>query len=177
MNSADVNVSGSAMTTSTIAGRIRMRADGGYPGITFNVGNGTAATDLLVYTAAITTFSPAGLGIIKTGAGRMDLTGANTYTGGTTINANGGTLNFNMAAWEAEHTRYAISVGSNSTLGLNVTSGLNYTGNISGAGTIQNNGGNWAYFNGAAAGQFSGFTGTFLESGGNSRFESGGNVP
>jgi autotransporter-associated beta strand protein len=69
--------------TATIGGRIRMRADGGAPGITFNVADGTAATDLLV-SAAITEAS-GGRSITKTGAGTMVLSGANNYTGTTTV--------------------------------------------------------------------------------------------
>ncbi|MCB1131771.1 MAG: autotransporter-associated beta strand repeat-containing protein, partial [Verrucomicrobiae bacterium] len=70
--------------TATIAGRIRMRNEGGYPGITFTVADGPATTDLLV-SAAITEAS-AGLGITKAGAGTMKLAGANTFTGTTAVN-------------------------------------------------------------------------------------------
>jgi fibronectin-binding autotransporter adhesin len=69
--------------TATIGGRIRMRADGGAPGITFIVADGAAATDLLV-SAAITEAS-GGRSITKTGAGTMVLSGANNYTGTTTV--------------------------------------------------------------------------------------------
>lgn len=86
-NAANVTTNASA-DTATIGGRIRMRADGGYPGITFNVADGAAATDLLV-SAAVTQAS-AGLGVIKSGAGTMELSGANSYSGSTVVN--GGTL-------------------------------------------------------------------------------------
>ncbi len=75
-------------TTATIAGRIRMRNDNSYPGITFDVAEGAAATDLLV-SAAITEAS-GGLGITKSGPGTMMLTGSNNYTGQTMVTA--GTL-------------------------------------------------------------------------------------
>ena len=74
--------------TATIAGRIRIRGDSGYAGPTFNVADGAAATDLLV-SAAVTEAS-AGLGIFKSGTGKMVLTGSNSYSGVTTVNA--GTL-------------------------------------------------------------------------------------
>jgi autotransporter-associated beta strand protein len=76
--------------TATIAGRIRMRGDGGATGISFNVANGAAASDLLV-SAAVTEAS-GGLGITKSGAGTMVLSSvANNYSGVTTIE--GGVLN------------------------------------------------------------------------------------
>lgn len=71
--------------TATIGGRIRMRADGGYAGLVFDVSDGATATDLLV-SAAITEAS-GGLGLTKSGAGALALTGANGYTGHTVVNA------------------------------------------------------------------------------------------
>ena len=52
---------------------------------TFNVSNGTDDVDLLISAQISNTAS-----IAKTGAGTMELTGANTYSGGTTLNT--GTL-------------------------------------------------------------------------------------
>ena len=74
--------------TATIGGRIRIRGDAGYTAVSFNVADGAAATDLLV-SAAITEASP-GLGITKSGSGKMTLTGSNNQSGATTVNA--GTL-------------------------------------------------------------------------------------
>lgn len=74
--------------TATIGGRIRIRGDGDYAAVSFNVEDGAAATDLLV-SAAVTEAS-AGRGITKSGAGKMVLTGTNNYSGTTTVNA--GTL-------------------------------------------------------------------------------------
>jgi autotransporter-associated beta strand protein len=71
--------------SATIGGRIRIRADGDYSGVSFNVEDGAAATDLLV-SAAVTEAS-AGRGITKFGAGNMTLTGSNNYSGTTTVNA------------------------------------------------------------------------------------------
>ena len=70
--------------TATIAGRIRIRNDGGETGIVFNVADGDAATDLLV-SAGIGQYS-GNMGITKNGAGLMALTGTNTYGGDTTVN-------------------------------------------------------------------------------------------
>lgn len=71
--------------TATIAGRIRMRSDNAYSGITFHVADGLAANDLHV-SAAVTEASP-GMGITKTGAGTMLMTGQTTYTGVTRVQA------------------------------------------------------------------------------------------
>lgn len=67
----------------TIAGRIRMRADGGYPGIHFQVADGASADDLLV-NASVTEAS-GGLGLSKSGDGRMTLAGPNNFTGAIDI--------------------------------------------------------------------------------------------
>lgn len=79
-------------TTSTIAGRLHLRNDNGNTNVVFTVEDGAAATDLLI-SAAIT--QNAAVGITKTGAGVMSLSGANTYSGVTTINA--GTLHLDNA--------------------------------------------------------------------------------
>lgn len=86
-NRTSVNTLASS-STATIGGRIRIRGDNGYTAVSFNVADGAAATDLIV-SAAITEAS-AGLGITKSGAGKMTLTGSNNQTGLTTVNA--GTL-------------------------------------------------------------------------------------
>jgi autotransporter-associated beta strand protein len=99
--------------TATIAGRIRMRPDGGYTGITFTVNDGAAATDLLV-SAAITEVWGS-LGITKSGAGNLVLTGNNSYSGGTVVG--GGTLSVGTLG----------NIGS-AWLALDNTSTLRYTG-------------------------------------------------
>jgi autotransporter-associated beta strand protein len=111
-----VNTNASA-SSATIGGRIRMRADGGATGITFNVADGAAASDLLV-SAAITEAS-GGQGIIKNGAGTMTITGVSNYTGGTTIN--GGVLEVGSV------TGATSNIGSQ-WLALDNTSTLRFTG-------------------------------------------------
>ena len=110
--------------TATIGGRIRMRSDIGYTGISFNVADGAAATDLLV-SAAITEAS-GGLGITKSGAGTMTLSGSNSYTGATSVSA--GRLLVNGSTASAS----ALSVASGATLGG--------TGTVGGPITIQSGG-------------------------------------
>lgn len=101
-------------TASTIAGRIRMRSDGGATGVSFNVANGEASSDLLV-TAAITEAS-GGLGITKNGAGTMRLTGYNTYSGGTTVNEGRLEVHGGSGGWGL--IRGAVTVNSGATLAI-----------------------------------------------------------
>ena len=95
-NASTVNTFASA-NSATISGRINLRNDGGYTTAVFNVQEGAAATDLLV-SAAMTQSDP--VGITKNGAGTMELSGVNSYTGNTTVNdgallvSGGGSLNF-----------------------------------------------------------------------------------
>jgi autotransporter-associated beta strand protein len=103
--------------TATIAGRIRMRPDGGAPGIPFTVADGAAAADLLV-SAAITEVWGS-LGITKSGAGTMVLAGNNSYSGGTVVG--GGALSVGTVADGASN------IGS-AWLALDNTSTLRYTG-------------------------------------------------
>jgi autotransporter-associated beta strand protein len=62
-----------------------------------------------------------GVSIVKSGGSTWRLAGANTYTGGTTINADGGTLVANVTTTQNGLGTGAVSVGSNSTLLLNNT--------------------------------------------------------
>lgn len=82
-NRTSVNATGD--NTSTIAGRINIRGDNGYTGISFNISDGASVTDLLV--SAPITEASGGLGITKSGAGTMALSGVNSYSGATTIDA------------------------------------------------------------------------------------------
>ena len=121
-NRVDVHVGAAATNTAEIGGRIRIREDGGYAGITFNVGNGSAATDLLV-SAAITEAS-AGRGITKSGSGTMVLSGTNSYTGATTVN--GGTLSLTT---RSIGNSAAVVLAAGATLNLNF-SGSDVVGSL-----------------------------------------------
>ena len=76
--------------TAVISSGLNLRLSGNY--LTFNVAAGTTGgADLLVSGAIIQGSNNSGVdGIVKTGAGMMNLTAANTYGGPTTVNA--GTL-------------------------------------------------------------------------------------
>ncbi|MEX1049150.1 MAG: autotransporter-associated beta strand repeat-containing protein [Akkermansiaceae bacterium] len=75
-------------TTATVSSRIMIRPDYGSPTLVFNVADGTAATDLLI-SGVVKQSIPSG-NLVKTGAGTLELSAQNTYTGNTTVEA--GTL-------------------------------------------------------------------------------------
>ena len=84
--------------------------------IDFNVGDGAQASDLLV-SGVISS----GNGLSKSGAGTMTLSGANTYTGATTISA--GTLQLGDGSTTGTlSASSAISVGSGATFAVNRSS-------------------------------------------------------
>jgi autotransporter-associated beta strand protein len=107
-------------TSAVIGGRIRLRNDNGYSGISFDVADGAAATDLLV--SAAVTEAAGGLGVTKSGTGTMMLAGENSYTGPTVVN--GGTVMLRDGDWVtgnpsgAGGATGAITVGSSGTLSL-----------------------------------------------------------
>lgn len=114
-------------SSAVIGGRVWMRADNGYSGISFNVEDGAAASDLLV-SAAVTEAS-GGMGITKSGAGTMALTGVNSYSGVTTLS--GGVVN--AATFANNGTTSSLGVGTGDTdgnsIGLLFRGGtLQYTG-------------------------------------------------
>ena len=69
---------GASDTQATISGNVNL----GAANRTINVADGGAATDMLI--SAVVTGDP-GVGIIKTGAGRLELTGANTFSGAAVV--------------------------------------------------------------------------------------------
>lgn len=105
-----VTTLGSA-SQATIASKMTIRN-----AVTFDVADGTAATDLLISGQIV----GAG-GFTKTGTGTLTLTNTNTYTGGTTVSA--GTLLVNNTAGSGVGTG-DVTVGSGATLGGSGTIGL-----------------------------------------------------
>ncbi len=83
---------------------------------TFNVSAGTTGGADLVVTSAITQ-DGGPYGITKAGAGLMQVTGASTYSGGTTIN--GGILQLGSAAATLGANTGALTVGVGAELDLN----------------------------------------------------------
>jgi autotransporter-associated beta strand protein len=85
---------------------------------TLTIGDGAAAHDLTITAALVDGATPGGL--IKTGAGTLALTGANTYTGNTTVS--GGTLSLGTATLSDTGT---VDVATSAS--LNLTHGLTDT--------------------------------------------------
>ena len=80
-NYTNLNTLASA-DTATVSGPLNLRGDGGYTTMAVDVADGAATTDLLISG----NISGASMNITKSGAGTMELSGANSYSGTTTVN-------------------------------------------------------------------------------------------
>jgi len=107
-NYTNLNTLASA-DTATVSGPLNLRGDGGYTTMAVNVADGAAATDLLI-SGNITQGGT--MGITKTGAGTMELSGTGSYTGATTVS--GGTLVLSGASFSSP----SINVNATGTLAL-----------------------------------------------------------
>ena len=104
---------------STISANLNIRLNNAANNLTFNVGSGTTSDgiDLLVSGIISSTGGADALGgIIKTGAGRMVLSGANTFTGGLTIQA--GTVKLSTVATAAGAGTVTLGVAGDATSGI-----------------------------------------------------------
>jgi autotransporter-associated beta strand protein len=159
-----ITVNASA-ASSTISGVLWFVGSAAGPTTTFNVADGAATDDLVVSATIVDHAGFEGqMALVKSGAGKMVLSGANTYTGATRIS--GGTLQLsggnnrlatatavtldNVAGAVLDLNNYSQQIGSLSgggTSGGNVTLGsgtltvgnatsTSYSGIISGAGGL-----------------------------------------
>jgi len=141
-----VTVSGSSASAFTTVGSgtqfINLGDLGSSTGsTTFNVADATtsSAADLVVSTKLGNEPFGGAAGLNKTGAGTMTLTAANTYTGGTAVNA--GTLQF--ASGSLDSTAYVGLVNSTLQWAAGNTDGLNKIYIFNGTtGTLDTNGNN-----------------------------------
>ena len=119
---------------------------------------GAAATLSAGIDNATTTFSgtlqngPGALGLLKSGTGTLTLSGTNTYTGPTTVNA--GTLQAGSSGGLSASSDFTV----NSTLDLNGFS--NAIGSLAGSGIVSNNGGAVATLSAGSDGASTTFSGT-----------------
>ncbi len=137
-------------------------------GTVFNVGVSGASPDLDVQGTLIHGTSQADTGIIKQGAGTMQLDGINTYTGPTTISAGTLTINSGSLLGGANGT-YAGLITNNGTLNYNNSASQIFSGAITGTGAINVNAGTLTL---AGADTYSGAT--TVASGANLTVVSGG---
>jgi fibronectin-binding autotransporter adhesin len=128
--------------TAVIQSGLNVRLAAASSSLTFNVAQGAApgGIDLLV-SGAISSGGPYGGhgGIIKTGPGVIELSAANTYDGGTTVN--GGTLTI-AGTGSLGGGNYAgtISIAAGAVLNVNSSRTQYWTGTIYGYGTLQQSG-------------------------------------
>jgi len=137
-------------TTTINAGTLQLgngTTDGSITNTVSVTNNGTLAYNLAADQTAPYPVSGTG-NITKTGAGALTLTGANTYAGGTSLNA--GVINL---AGNGTLGTGAIAVGTGTT--LNINKNLALTNTVTGGGAIVNTG---TLTN---TGDFSSFTGSF----------------
>jgi autotransporter-associated beta strand protein len=121
---------------STISGTLNSRNAQPNNLIPFNVADGTASPDLVV--SAVINNNQTGVGIVKTGAGTMSLTGANTFNGGTIVS--NGVLQFSGSGGAAGTVQNsAITVMSGAELDCNTGDALGYgvTGLLTIGGTLK----------------------------------------
>jgi autotransporter-associated beta strand protein len=131
-----------AATQATISLRISNNSAGA---LTTTVADGAAAIDL-----GISAVIAGAQGLIKAGSGTLNLTGANTYSGGTTVNqgtltiGTGGTLGAVTAALSVNNT----NTGAGTDAALNLATSVNSTtGSLSGTIAVPSSGVNTATIN------------------------------
>lgn len=107
-------------TTSTISGvKLNMRQNNG---LTLNVADGAAATDLEISSVISSTAGFSNNNLIKSGAGTLSLTGVNTYTGATTVSGGKLVLPAGSSIGTAGSGRVTVSSSTLSLEGGSLTS-------------------------------------------------------
>ncbi len=136
----------------TLAGNTTLGTEGG--ALSGNISSGAAGTQTLTFgtgnstgNATLSGILGGGTGtiaLVKTQAGTVTLTGANTFTGGTTLNTNSGTLSARINTTQTALGTGAVSVGAGSTLVLDNVNTANSTlvtvsNAVTGTGTVRLN--------------------------------------
>jgi fibronectin-binding autotransporter adhesin len=121
---------GSTISTSgdfqhTISAYVRIREGNTPNGLTITTADGAAPVDLLV--SGVVEDGGGVRGLFKAGAGVLRLSGANTYTGGTTVDA--GTLELAYSAVDQGTLRNGLVINAGATVALKAVNALGYFGN------------------------------------------------
>ncbi len=149
-NIASLTVNDSVPVTISGANTLTISGAGVFTGITINSGAGltTIATNLVLAGTSdrITVNNAAGLvisgqiggsiGLTKAGTGLLTLTGVETYTGATTINAGVLQLGNGVAAGSSIASSNAVTVALDSALSLNLKSGETFSNNVADNGIV-----------------------------------------
>ncbi len=150
-----VNATSDAAGNPALINATLVGLNAGAGGSIFNVTRGPGAVDLLITSPIIdTTFNPT-TPLIKSGSGILELTGSNTYVGGTTVQAGVLQLGSTAATLGAATGALAMSGGTLDLNGHSVGVGV-----LSGGGTINDVAGGGAVTltlgNGGGSGTFTG---------------------
>ena len=136
----------------TLAGNTTIGTEGGV--MSGNITSGAAGTQTLTFgtanspgNASLSGIIGGGTGtlaLVKTQAGTVTLTGVNTFTGGTVINASSGTLSARVTTGQTALGTGAVSVGAGSTLVIDNVNTANNTlvtvsNAVTGTGTVRLN--------------------------------------
>jgi fibronectin-binding autotransporter adhesin len=138
-------------------------------GVTLGAADGTISTDsgkTLTVSGVINGTS--GADLTKSGTGTLVLSGSNTYTGNTMVNA--GTLQVGDGTSGSIATASVVSVASGASLAVNLANSGTLASNISNDGTVAAVGPNTNVISGAISG-----SGNFAQSGSGSTILSGSN--
>ena len=113
--------------TATVSGPLNLRGDGGYTTMAVSVADGAAATDLLI-SGNITQLNGS-LGIAKSGAGTMVLSGNNSYNGATTVAAGVLVVNGDISSSSLTTVDGGAKLGGTGTVGNTTVNGTLAPGN------------------------------------------------
>jgi len=138
-------VSSASSVTSVISGAtLSIRQAGG---LTLTVADGAAEQDLRIESAILSNGSFASAPLVKAGLGLLRLTGANAYTGATTISA--GTLEV-AGSGSLGSGMYAGAIDNAGSLVFSTSANQTLSGALSGSGTLAKSGGGTLSLTGAS---------------------------
>jgi fibronectin-binding autotransporter adhesin len=135
MTSGTLNMANTNLTTGSLTGSGNLTHSTGTAGArTLTIGSDNSSPP--AYTGIISNGTATSVAIIKSGTGIITLSGANTYTGPTTVN--GGTLKAGIAA-QAFGVTSAMTLANTAGVVLDITGFNNTIGSLTGGGATGGN--------------------------------------